>query len=147
MINSVCKFSQLLFHEILSQYFDGTELIFDKITNYDTDDYFLKLISTKFGNQYIEQILLEVFESKFNAHFMSYTNEINNTVKYEDITDEQAEQLLKGKNLDNFKKCIQMLEDKNIRLSAQRFLPNIVYCAYIKSYFFQFISYIYRRYS
>ena len=36
---NLLKVSQYLFHEILSQYFDGTELIFDKITNYNTDDY------------------------------------------------------------------------------------------------------------
>ena len=142
---SLLKVSHLLFHEILSQYFDGTEIILDKITNYNTNDYFLKLISKQSGSIYIEQILLEVFESKFNAHFMSYTNEINNTIKYEDITNEQAEIILKGKNLDNFKKCIEMLEDKNIRESNQRFLPNIVYCAYIKSYFYQFISYVFKK--
>ena len=71
---NLLKVSQYLFHEILSQYFDGTELIFDKITNYNTDDYFLKLISNQSNSLYFEQILLEVFESKFNAHFMSYTN-------------------------------------------------------------------------
>ena len=137
--------SQLLFHEILSRYFKGTELIFEKITDYNTNDYFLKLISSHSNSLYLEQILLEVFESKFNAHFMSVTNEINNTIKYEDLTNEQAEKLLKGNNLDNFKKCIQMLEDKNIRESNERFLPNIVYCAYIKSYFYQFISYVFKK--
>ena len=142
---NLLKVSQYLFHEILSQYFDGTELIFDKITNYNTDDYFLKLISNQSNSLYFEQILLEVFESKFNAHFMSYTNEINNTIKYEDLSKEQAELLLKGKNLENFKKCIEMLEDKNIRESNQRFLPNIVYCAYIKEYLYQFISYVFKK--
>ena len=142
---NLLKVSQLLFHEILSQYFDGTELMFDKITNYNTDDYFLKLISNQSNSLYFEQILLEVFESKFNAHFMSYTNEINNTIKYEDLSKEKAELLLKGKNLENFKKCIEKLEDQNIRESNQRFLPNIVYCAYIKSYFYQFISYVFKK--
>ena len=139
------KVSQLLFHELFSQYFDGTELIFDKITNYNTDDCFLKLISANSNSIYLEQILIEVFESKFNAHFMSYTNEINNTIKYEDLTDEQAQQLLKGKNLENFKKCIELLEDKNIRESNERFLPNIIYCTYIKSYLYQFISYVFKK--
>ena len=142
---NLLKVSQLLFHEILSKYFQGTELNFDIIKNYNTDDYFLKLISKYSNSIYIEQILLEVFESIFNAHFMSYTNEINNTIKYEDLSNEQAEQLLKGKNLENFKLCIQLLEDKNIRESNERFLPNIVYCAYIKSYFYQFISYIFKK--
>ena len=77
---SLLKVSQLLFHEILSQYFNGTEIIFDKITNYNTDDYFLKLICTYSNSLYLEQILLEVFESKFNAHFMTETNEINTTI-------------------------------------------------------------------
>ena len=86
-----------------------------------------------------------MFESKFNAHFTSYLNEINNTIKYEDLTNEQAEQLLKGKNLENFKECIKLLEDTNIRESKERFLPNIVYCAYIKSYFYQFISYVFKK--
>ena len=147
---SLLKVSQLLFHEIISQYFNGTEIILDKITNYNTDDYFLKLISSHSNSLYLEQILLEVFESKFNAHFMSYTNEINNTIKYEDLSNEQAELLLKGKkdkfeNLETFKKCIEMLEDKNIRESNERFLPNIIYCAYIKSYLYQFISYIFKK--
>ena len=149
MDDNLLKVSQLLFHEILSQYFDGSEINFDKITNYNTDDYFLKLIASlstiNKTNKIIEQILLEVFESKFNAHFMSLTNEINNTIKYEDLTNEKAEELLKGKNLENLKKCIQLLEDKNIRESNQRFLPNIVYCAYIKSYFYQFISYVFKK--
>ena len=147
---SLLKVSQLLFHEIISQYFNGTEIILDKITNYNTDDYFLKLISSHSNSLYLEQILLEVFESKFNAHFMSYTNEINNTIKYEDLSNEQAELLLKGKkdkfeNLETFKKCIEMLEDNNIRESNERFLPNIIYCAYIKSYLYQFISYIFKK--
>ena len=64
----------------------------------------------------MEQILLEVFESKFNAHFMSYTNEINNTIKYENLTDEKVNEILKGKNLETFKKCIELLEDQNIIL-------------------------------
>jgi hypothetical protein len=38
-----------------------------------------------------------------------------------------------------------MLEDKNIRESNQRFLPNIVYCAYIKEYLYQFISYVFKK--
>ena len=149
MDDNLLKVSQLLFREILSQYFDGSEINFDKITNYNTEDYFLKLIASlstiNKTNKIIEQILLEVFESKFNAHFMSLTNEINNTIKYEDLTNEKAEELLKGKNLENLKKCIQLLEDKNIRESNQRFLPNIVYCAYIKSYFYQFISYVFKK--
>ena len=146
---SLLKVSQLLFHEILSSnYFKGTEIIFDKIKDYKTEDHFLKLISsyqTSDNYLYLEQILLEVFESKFNAHFTSYLNEINNTIKYEDLTNEQAEQLLKGKNLENFKECIKLLEDTNIRESKERFLPNIVYCAYIKSYFYQFISYVFKK--
>ena len=76
------KTSQLLFHEIISQYFDGTEIDLDKISDYNTTDHFLILISSFSNNEYIEQILLEVLESKFNAHFMSYTNEINNIIKY-----------------------------------------------------------------
>ena len=76
------KTSQLLFHEIISQYFDGTEIDLDKISDYNTTDHFLILISSFSNNEYIEQILLEVLESKFNAHCMSYTNEINNIIKY-----------------------------------------------------------------
>ena len=139
------KSSQLLFHEILSQYFDGTEINIDKISDYNTNDHFLKLIGSFSNNEYIEQILLEVFESKFNAHFMSYTNEINKTINYENISDEKANEILKGKNLELFKKCIDLLEDQNIRFSNERFLPNIVYCAYIKSYLYQFISYVYKK--
>ena len=139
------KTSQLLFHEILSQYFDGTEITLDKISDYSTNDHFLKLIGSFSNNEYIEQILLEVFESKFNAHFMSYTNEINKTINYENISDEKANEILKGKNLELFKKCIDLLEDQNIRFSNERFLPNIVYCAYIKSYLYQFISYVYKK--
>ena len=139
------KTSQLLFHEIISHYFDGTKLNLDKISNYNTNDNFLNLISTLSENEYMEQILLEVFESKFNAHFMSYTNEINNTIRYEDLSDEKANEILKGENLEIFKKCIDLLEDPNIRFSSQRFLPNIVYCAYIKSYLYQFISYIFKK--
>ena len=105
----------------------------------------MKLIGSFSNNEYIEQILLEVFESKFNAHFMSYTNEINKTINYENISDEKANEILKGKNLELFKKCIDLLEDQNIRLSNERFLPNIVYCAYIKSYLYQFISYVYKK--
>ena len=139
------KSSQLLFHEILSQYFDGTEINIDKISDYNTKDHFLKIIGSFSNNEYIEQILLEVFESKFNAHFMSYTNEINKTINYENISDEKANEILKGKNLELFKKCIDLLEDQNIRFSNERFLPNIVYCAYIKSYLYQFISYVYKK--
>ena len=142
---TLLKTSQLLFHEILSQYFNGTEIDLDKISNYNTDDYFLKLISFYSNDDYIEQILLEVFESKFNSHFMSYTNEINRTIKYEELSDEKVNEILKGKNLETFKKCIDLLEDPKIRLSNQRFLPNIVYCAYIKSYLYQFISYIFYK--
>ena len=139
------KISQLLFHEIISQYFEGTKLNLDKISNYNTNDHFLILISTFSENKYIEQILLEVFESKFNAHFMSYTNEINNTIEYKDLSDEKANEILKGENLEMFKKCIDLLENPNINFSSQRFLPNIVYCAYIKSYLYQFISYVFKK--
>ena len=139
------KTSQLLLHEILSQYFEGTEINLDKISDYNTTDHFLVLISSFSNNEYIEQILLEVLESKFNAHFMSYTNEINNTIKYENLSDKKVEEILKGKNLDIFKKCIDLLEDPNIRYSNQRFFPNLVYCAFIKSYLYQFISYIFYK--
>ena len=139
------KTSQLLFHEILSQYFNGTEIDLDRISNYNTNDHFLILISSFSNNEYLEQILLEVFESKFNSHFMSYTNEINVTIKYENLSNEKVDEILKGKNLENFKKCIDLLEDQNIRYSNQRFFPNIVYCAYIKAYLYQFISYIFKK--
>ena len=145
---SLLKVSQLIFHEILSKYFNGTEIILDKIKDYNTEDYFLKLITTFLASDnylYLEQILLEVFESKFNSHFMSYLNQINYTIKYEDLTNEQAELLLKGKNLEIFKECIKLLEDINLRENKERFLPNIVYCAYIKSYFYQFISYVFKK--
>ena len=106
------KTSQLLFHEILSQYFNGTEINIDKISDYNTNDHFLKLIGSFSNNEFIEQILLEVFESKFNAHFMSYTNEINKTINYENVSDEKANEILKGKNLEMFKKCIDLLEEQ-----------------------------------
>ena len=142
---SLLKTSQLLFHEILSKYFNGTEINIFRISYYNTSDHFLILIGSFSNNEYIEQILLEVFESKFNAHFMSYTNEINKTINYENISNEKADEIFKGKNLEMFKKCIDLLEDQNIRLSNQRFLPNIVYCAYIKSYLYQFISYVFKK--
>ena len=66
------------------------------------------LIGSFSNNEQIEQILLEVFESKFNSHYISYTNEINKTI-------------------------------------SNYVLPNIVYCAYIKSYLYQFISYIFKK--
>ena len=139
------KTSQLLFHEIISQYFEGTEIDLDKISDYNTKDHFLILINSFSNNEFIEQILLEVLESKFNAHFMSYTNEINNTIKYENLPNDKVEQILKEKNLDIFKKCIDLLEDNNIKYSNQRFFPNLVYCAFIKSYLYQFISYIFYK--
>ena len=142
---SLLKNSQLLLHEILSQYFNGTEIDLDKISDYKTKDHFLILISSFHNSVFMEQILLEVFESKFNAHFMSYTNEINNTIKYENLTDEKVNEILKGKNLETFKKCIELLEDQNIKMSNERFLPNIVYSAYIKCYLYQFISYIFYK--
>ena len=126
-------------------YFDKPLRNLEKISDYNTTDHFLVLISSFSNNEYIEQILLEVLESKFNAHFMSYTNEINNTIKYEKLSDEKVNEILKGKNLDIFKKCIDLLEDPNIRYSNQRFFPNLVYCAFIKSYLYQFISYIFYK--
>ena len=76
---------------------------------------------------------------------MSYTNEINNTIEYENLSDEKANEILKGENLEMFKKCIDLLENPNINFSSQRFLPNIVYCAFIKSYLYQFISYVFKK--
>ena len=74
---------------------------------------------------------------------MSYTNEINKTINYENISDEKANEILKGKNLELFKKCIDLLEDQNIRFSNEIFLPNIVYVLILNHIFINlFLMYI-----
>lgn len=137
--------SQIIFHEILSKYVTQKNIFIEKINNPE-NDYFLNIIKDTeeyIKSKYLGQILLEVFETKINSYFMSHSNKMNKMISYADLKDEQLNQILISNNLEKLKQCIEFLEDPNGELSNERFIPNIFYCAYIKTYLYHFISYIF----
>ena len=140
------KYSHIIFHEILSKYVSGKNIFIDEITNYENDSFLkimkenLFLIDSK-TQQYLEEIILEVFETKFNAYFMGY--QYYNQTKNKEFGRNEIYEILTGKeNYRRFINCIKLLEDQNGALNSERFIPNIFYSAYIKSYLYQFIYYL-----
>ena len=54
--------------------------------------------------------------------------------------------LMENENHKKFIECIELLEEKKGALSSERFIPNIFYSAYIKSYLYQFIYFLHYKF-
>ena len=146
------KYSHIIFHEILSKYVSGKNIFINKIINFQGDS-FLKIIKENIElmdittRQYFEEIILEVFETKFNAYFEGFKSHNNNCNKQKNIQGKSnLEILIEKENLNRFEQCIELLEDKYGALSSERFVPNIFYSAYIKYYIYEFIFYTYYQF-